>query len=585
MNKLLYNSIKYILLLLLFIIINNVCFYAKTLDINGIKADLNIEVNKKSDTIGYSVKEEKEKFSTTEYEKDNKELEDKTVKVSLNIKNNNPYEIANVNIEEIAPSGFRQVDNNENNRIINVKLTSKSEKKYNFNYRYHKSILKEQENSIKYDDDGNIIDVNNDTNINVKDKNGIDNDKNNQSKLDSPEEDLNKGISNIVIFILTFIGAVVLLYAFIMVYRTIRDNSDRFFGDNDDAFKQIVILVCMSILFSLIINKTNTFAESKYVPQIYEYGKSYEKVIYETVDFNSSLYRFAYKITVSFESLYNITDEDYEKDTDGDLLVDALEYQYMTDKNDKDTDKDGLSDYLEVMFLDYNPLSEDTFKDNVKDGDRDYDKDGLTNIEEMRLGTDLCNVDTDYDSLNDYDEVNKYGTDPLNVDTDEDLLIDPDELKLGLDPTKPKTDGVTLDSERKIEQEFSMTNVPEELREGDVYISHIHGSISGNIDTEVKVINKNNELFNSMSSFVQSGFEVLLKEDEKIEIELDVSKVSDRKTTLTVVRYEDGKIELIDTTCEDNVLKASIGSGIYTVMDSDIVLRDMNIYIADYISY
>ena len=585
MNKLLYNSIKYILLLLLFIIINNVSFYAKTLDINGIRADLNIEVTKKSDTIGYSVKEEKEKFSTTEYEKDNKELDDNTVKVSLDIKNNNPYEMANVNIEEIAPSGFRQVDNNENNRIINVKLTSKSEKKYNYNYRYHKSILKEQENSIKYDDDGNIIDVNNDTNINVKDKNSIENDKNNQSKLDSPEEDLNKGISSIVIFILTFIGAVVLLYAFIMVYRTIRDNSDRFFGDNDDAFKQIVILVCMSILFSLIINKTNTFAESKYVPQIYEYGKSYEKVIYETVDFNSSLYRFAYKITVSFESLYNITDEDYEKDTDGDLLVDALEYQYMTDKNDKDTDKDGLSDYLEVMFLDYNPLSEDTFKDNVKDGDRDYDKDGLTNIEEMRLGTDLCNVDTDYDSLNDYDEVNKYGTDPLNVDTDEDLLIDPDELKLGLDPTKPKTDGVTLDSERKIEQEFSMTNVPEELREGDVYISHIHGSISGNIDTEVKVINKNNELFNSMSSFVQSGFEVLLKEDEKIEIELDVSKVSDRKTTLTVVRYEDGKIELIDTTCEDNVLKASIGSGIYTVMDSDIVLRDMNIYIADYISY
>ena len=583
MNKLLYNSIKYILLLLLFIIINNVCFYAKTLDINGIKADLNIEVNKKSDTIGYSVKEEKEKFSTTEYEKDNKELEDKTVKVSLNIKNNNPYEIANVNIEEIAPSGFRQVDNNENNRIINVKLTSKSEKKYNFNYRYHKSILKEQENSIKYDDDGNIIDVNNDTNINVKDKNGIDNDKNNQSKLDSPEEDLNKGISNIVIFILTFIGAVVLLYAFIMVYRTIRDNSDRFFGNNDDVFKQIVILVCMSILFSLIINKTNTFAESKYIPQIYEYGKNYEKVIYETVDFNGSLYRFAYKITIGFEGKYEIKEEDYEVDTDGDLLVDALEYQYMTDKTNVDTDNDGLSDYIEVMLLDYNPLSDDTFNDGVKDGDRDYDKDGLSNIEEVRLGTDLCNVDTDYDTLSDYDEVNKYGTDPLNIDTDEDLLIDPDELKLGLDPTKPKTDGVTLDSERKIEQEFSMINVPEELREGDVYFKNIKGEVSGLIDNAISIKPYLDENISNSKSTIDVVFKVEIINDDNIELTLDASKVADRVKYLVVVKYENSSFVPVETICNDNnELIATITSGVYTIVDSELLLRELNIYNNDY---
>ena len=43
---------------------------------------------------------------------------------------------------------------------------------------------------------------------------------------DDAEADLRKGVSNIVIFILTFLGAVILLYAFIMVYRTIKDNLD-----------------------------------------------------------------------------------------------------------------------------------------------------------------------------------------------------------------------------------------------------------------------------------------------------------------------------------------------------------------------
>jgi hypothetical protein len=77
---------------------------------------------------------------------------------------------------------------------------------------------------------------------------------------------------------------------------------------------------------------------------------------------------------------------------------------------------------------------------------------------------------------------NVHNTNPLNIDTDEDLLSDPDELKLGLDPTNPRTDGVTLDSERKIEQEYNMTKVPENLRKGDIFLKEISGSVSGVID-------------------------------------------------------------------------------------------------------
>ena len=125
--------------------------------------------------------------------------------------------------------------------------------------------------------------------------------------------------------------------------------------------------------------------------------------------------------------------------------------------------------------------------------------------------------------------------------------------------------------------------MPEELREGNIFISKISGSISGNIDNEVNITKKNNEVFNSMSSYVQSGFEVSLKDDEKIDIELDVNKVLERKTSLTVVRFLDGELEVIDTICEDDTLKAKVGNGVYTVMDSDIVLRDLSVFLDDYI--
>ena len=368
-----------------------------------------------------------------------------------------------------------------------------------------------------------------------------------------------------------------------MLYKTIKGNDydEKYY---DDPFKRMVIFLVAGIAFCLISHNNKVLADSKYIPQIYEYGKSYEKVIFEAVDFNGSLYRFAYKITVSFESNYNVTDEDYEKDTDGNLLVDALEYLYMTDKTNIDTDNDGLSDYIEVMFIDYNPLSEDTFKDSIKDGGRDYDGDGLTNIEEVRLSTDLCNVDTDYDTLNDYDEINKYFTDPLNVDTDEDYLIDLDELKLGLDPTKPRTDGITLDSERKIEQTFTISNIPEELRKGEVYFKEISGKVSGIIDNNITIKQYLNENISNSKATIDFIFMVDSVNDDKIVIKLDASKVADRAKFMVVAKYEDSIFEPVETICnEDNELIANISSGVYTIVDSDLLLRELNIYNDKYV--
>jgi len=64
----------------------------------------------------------------------------------------------------------------------------------------------------------------------------------------------------------------------------------------------------------------------------------------------------------------------------------------------------------------------------------DTDGDGLSDAEEVKLGTDPKNWDTDGDGLSDGDEVKIWHTDPLNPDTDGDGYSDGNEVKNGFNP-------------------------------------------------------------------------------------------------------------------------------------------------------
>jgi subtilisin family serine protease len=65
----------------------------------------------------------------------------------------------------------------------------------------------------------------------------------------------------------------------------------------------------------------------------------------------------------------------------------------------------------------------------------DSDGDLLTNVEEIALGTDALDSDSDGDGLDDYQEVQTYSTDPLSDDTDSDGVNDYDEVIVwGSDP-------------------------------------------------------------------------------------------------------------------------------------------------------
>ena len=72
----------------------------------------------------------------------------------------------------------------------------------------------------------------------------------------------------------------------------------------------------------------------------------------------------------------------------------------------------------------------------------DWDGDGLSNEQEIQVGTDPRDVDSDNDGLIDAVEVQEAKTDPLNMDSDYDALTDADEIEVyKTDPLKRDTDG------------------------------------------------------------------------------------------------------------------------------------------------
>jgi len=82
----------------------------------------------------------------------------------------------------------------------------------------------------------------------------------------------------------------------------------------------------------------------------------------------------------------------------------------------------------------------------------DNDKDGLTKREELELGTDPDNPDTDGDGFKDGEEVNQYKTSPFKADTDGDGLNDGAEVKQHkTDPLKADTDGGSVPDGKEVE--------------------------------------------------------------------------------------------------------------------------------------
>ncbi len=107
-----------------------------------------------------------------------------------------------------------------------------------------------------------------------------------------------------------------------------------------------------------------------------------------------------------------------------------------------DADEDGMTDEFELA----NGLD----PENPDDAFEDPDGDGLTNLEEFEIGTNIYQADSDADGLTDSEEV-ALGTLPTDPDTDGDGLLDALEIALVTNPFNPDTDGDQIEDGAEVD--------------------------------------------------------------------------------------------------------------------------------------
>lgn len=273
-------------------------------------------------------------------------------------------------------------------------------------------------------------------------------------------------------------------------------------------------------------------------------------------------------------------------DNDKDGVTNYIEDLFGTDSSLEDTDADGLSDYVEIYSTETDPLMQDSNQDGVLDGKEDADSDGLTNLEEITLGTNSTKADSDYDGLSDSEEVNTYGSDPLKYDTDEDGISDGNEILLGLDPLNSLTDGVTPDALRTFDQKLNNSKIGESLLSDNQVIPSIEGNVSDNINNHVYLDEEDVYALNDNRAAIGKQVKVTTdySEDADLRLYFDCSSSGDNLKLLMICRYEDGEIIPCDTFKNENTIWTNVSTGIYFVINVEKLLAGLNIPVDKYTS-
>lgn len=131
-----------------------------------------------------------------------------------------------------------------------------------------------------------------------------------------------------------------------------------------------------------------------------------------------------------------------------------------------DSDFDRLANFVEINIWGTNPYLNDTDLDGIYDGDeRDYwhdrEIDPLFDFDNDGLGN-ILDFDSDNDTISDGLEVYYYNSDPNNLDSDDDGISDEDEVNIyGTSPSSEDTDSDELTDYEEIFTYFTNATNPD----------------------------------------------------------------------------------------------------------------------------
>lgn len=505
------------------------------------------------DNVETEVTTDKEKYSAGE-----------SILVTVDILNNSNYEITSVMIDTTVPKGF-YLKEDVQNKIASLKSGEKETTSMELLADSEDETLKNNssKNEISEDNSSNAESSNNiesnsvqETNVNTTEVNAV-------SQTGNP---LDTGdYANTLLYVGTCCISGTLLVSLWIVKKKNRK-------------KLLSILLCVTLMGGLVYGLPVKASSEKNAKSM-------------SVTENVKVDGKDVSITVTID--YDMDNEVLDPEQ---LVPEDVAALFGVDPNAYDTDKDGLSNYIEIYTSQTNPTITDTDGDGVFDADEDFDGDGISNIKEIELGTDLDKADSDKDGLNDYDEINTYKTDPTAYDSDGDSLGDGDEVILGLDPLLVKTDGVTIDSERKFTQELSENNISEQLLvENNQAIPSLELTTSGNINKNVVVNETSSTDFSDSRAVVGDAIDISGENisEGTLTFSLNDGSISmfsleDSEqlfNTNIICKYnEDGTTEFLDTHYDSgtNSVSANIeNEGTYFVLDVETLFNELGLRLPD----